>query len=203
MPVGRRHKCRHTATNVPVQKKTDGITVVCNLQCTLQWYPAVKCATTGNRTQQKNFCCHYWQIGARNNDITLWNFACKAAYVLHKEQPINLLLTRSTGTVHTSVKARLTSVATRIQIRIRYGSVIRIPIRHPDRHQNLIICYCSPAHWQPFLKISCKSFWKFLRKVASIQTNRQTNKRRRSHILLGEGLVTNCGKRYRSLCSDA
>jgi len=52
--------------------------------------------------------------------------------------------TRSTGTVHTSANARLTSVA------------IRIRIRDPDRHQNLIIC--SLTHCQPFLKISCKSF---------------------------------------------
>ena len=38
--------------------------------------------------------------------------------------------TRSTGTVHTSAKARPTSVAIRIGMRIR----------DPDRHQNLIIC---------------------------------------------------------------
>jgi len=44
--------------------------------------------------------------------------------------------TRSTGTVHTSAKASLTSVTTRIRTRIR--------IRDPDRHQNLIIC--SMAH---------------------------------------------------------
>jgi len=37
--------------------------------------------------------------------------------------------TRSTGTVHTSAKARLTSVATRI----------RIPIRDRDRNQNLTL----------------------------------------------------------------
>jgi len=61
------------------------------------------------------------------------------------------VLTRSTGTVHTSTKARLTSVAIRIRIRIR--------IRDPDRHQNLIIC--SLAHCQLPLKISCKSVRKF------------------------------------------
>jgi len=38
------------------------------------------------------------------------------------------LVTRSTGTVHTSAKARLTSVAIRIRIRIP----IRIRIRDPD-----------------------------------------------------------------------
>jgi len=66
-------------------------------------------------------------------------------------------LTRSIGTVHTSAKARFTSVAI-----------------DPDRHQNLIIC--SLAHCQPSLKISCKSVWKFLHKVANRQTDRQTNK---------------------------
>jgi len=50
---------------------------------------------------------------------------------------------RSTGTVHTSVKARLTSVAILIRI------LIRIP--DPDRHQNLTIC--SLVHCQPSLKI--------------------------------------------------
>jgi len=43
---------------------------------------------------------------------------------------------RSTGTVQTSAKARLTSVAIRIRLRIR--------IRDPDRHQNLTN-YCSLA----------------------------------------------------------
>jgi len=72
--------------------------------------------------------------------------------------------TRSTGTVHTSAKARLTSVA--IPIRIR--------IRDLDRHQKLIICLL--AHCQPSLKISCKSVRKFLRKVANRQRDRQTNR---------------------------
>jgi len=43
----------------------------------------------------------------------------------------------------------------------------------PDRHRNLIIC--SLAHCQPSLKISCKSVWKFLRKVANSQTNNNEN----------------------------
>ena len=68
---------------------------------------------------------------------------------------------RSSGTVHTSAKARLTSVA------------IRIQIRDPDRHQNLIIY--SLTNCQPSLKISCKSVRQFLRKVANRQTDRQTN----------------------------
>jgi len=73
--------------------------------------------------------------------------------------------TRSTATVHTSTKARLTSVAISIPIHIR--------IPYLDRHRNLIIC--SLSHCQPSLKISCKSVWKFLRKVANKQTYRQTN----------------------------
>ena len=62
--------------------------------------------------------------------------------------------------MHTSAKARLTSVT------------IRIQICDLDCHQNLIIC--SLAHCHPSLKISCKSIWKFLCKVANRQTNRQT-----------------------------
>jgi len=65
------------------------------------------------------------------------------------------LWTRSTGTVHTSAKARLTHIHDR------------------ERHQNLTIR--SLAHCQPSLKISCKSLRKFLRKVANRQTHRQTN----------------------------
>jgi len=61
--------------------------------------------------------------------------------------------------LHTSAKARLTSVAV----------WIRIP--DADRHQNLNIC--SLVHCQPSMKISCKSVRKFLRKVAL--TDKQTN----------------------------
>jgi len=68
--------------------------------------------------------------------------------------------TRSTGTVHTSATARLTSVTVKILI---------IRICDLNCHQNLIIC--SLAHCQPSLKISCKSVWKFLCKVANRQTN--------------------------------
>jgi len=42
---------------------------------------------------------------------------------------------------------------------------------------------CSLAH----LKISRKSVWKFLRKVANRQTDKQTDKQRRKHILLDGG----------------
>jgi len=69
-------------------------------------------------------------------------------------------ITRSTGTLHTSAKACLTSVAIRIHIRIC----------DPDRHQTLIIC--SLAHFQPSLKISCKCIWKFLHKVDNGQRDK-------------------------------
>jgi len=59
------------------------------------------------------------------------------------------------------------------------------PDSDPDRHQNLISC--SLAHCQPSLKISCKSVPKFLHKVANKQTNRETDRQQRKHILLGGG----------------
>ena len=78
----------------------------------------------------------------------------------------NKYRTRSTGTVHTSAKARLISVA------------IRIRVCDPDRHQNLIICSLARCHLslkiscecQPSLKISCKPAQKCERKVANRQT---------------------------------
>jgi len=92
-----------------------------------------------------------------------------------------LPVTRSTGTVQrpTSVKASLTSVGIRIWIRIP----------NPDRYQNLTIC--SLAHCQPFLKISCKSVLKFLRRVANRQTDRQANND--VNNLLGGGNKTSSG----------
>jgi len=93
--------------------------------------------------------------------------------------------------VHTSAKARFTSVAIRIRIwiriRIRIGIRIRIQIRihESDRHQNLI--FCSVDHCQPSLKILCKSVQTFLRKVANRETDRETDRQRRLHILLGGG----------------
>jgi len=65
--------------------------------------------------------------------------------------------------VHTSAKARLTSVAIRI----------RIQIRDLDCHQHLIVC--SLALCQPSLKISCKSVQKFSRKGANRQTDNDEN----------------------------
>jgi len=69
-----------------------------------------------------------------------------------------LIVTRSTATVHTSTRARLTSVTIQIQIHIRSPD--------PYRLQNFIIC--SLAHCQPSLKISCKSF------CAKFLTDKQT-----------------------------
>ena len=55
-----------------------------------------------------------------------------------------------------------------------YGIAIRILIRDPDRHQNLIIC--SLAHCQLSLTISGKSVREFLSEVANRQqTDKQTN----------------------------
>ena len=54
---------------------------------------------------------------------------------------------------------------------IESGKQSLYPDSGPDRHQNLISC--SPAR-QPSLKISPKSVWQFLHKVANKQTNRQT-----------------------------
>ena len=85
-------------------------------------------------------------------------------------------------------KARLTSVAIRIRIHIRS--------RDPDCLQNLITCS------QPSLKNACKSVWKFLRKVANRQTNWQTNKQWRLHILVGGGnhlLLKHCSNLWK-LC---
>ena len=56
-----------------------------------------------------------------------------------------------------------------IRIRIR----IRTLIRDPDRHQNLTICSLAR---QPYLKISCKSVWTFLRKVADRQSGKKTDR---------------------------
>ena len=92
--------------------------------------------------------------------------------------------TRSTGTVQTSAKARLTSAAIWLisvnecplaTFRIsQYGPVRKTILLslYPDRYQNVIVC--SLANCQSTLKIWCTSFWKFLRKVANKQTDRQT-----------------------------
>ena len=78
--------------------------------------------------------------------------------------------------MHTSDKARLTSVAISVP---PAGASVR------GRLQNLTIC--SLARCKPSLKISWKSVWKFLSKVANRQTDRQTNKQRREDNLLGGG----------------
>jgi len=75
------------------------------------------------------------------------------------------LTTRSTGTVHTSTKAHLTSVTIRIRTRIP----IHIRIRDLDGQQHLIIC--SLAHCQPSLNANW--FGNFCTKLL---TNRQTDR---------------------------
>jgi len=52
------------------------------------------------------------------------------------------------------------------------GKQSLFPDGDPDCHQNLVIC--SLAHCQPSLKISRKSIWKFLHKVANRQTMTKT-----------------------------
>jgi len=81
---------------------------------------------------------------------------------------------RSTETVHTSAKARLTSVEISV---LPSGESVR------DCHQKLTIC--SLAHRQPSLQISCKSVRKLLRNVANRQIERQTNMQQRKRNLLG------------------
>ena len=97
--------------------------------------------------------------------------------------------TTSTGTVHTSAKARLTSVAISVP---PYAESVRddesgkqslYPDGDRNRHQHLTVS--SLAHCQPSLKISSKSVRKFLRKVA----NRQTNKQPQSISFLVEGII--------------
>jgi len=76
--------------------------------------------------------------------------------------------------MRTSAKARLTIVAIRLRIRIRY----------PDRHQNLIIFSIGPLPTFPenFMQIRLDVFAQ-----SSWQTHKQTNKQRRKHNLLGGG----------------
>ena len=70
------------------------------------------------------------------------------------------------------------------------GNQSLYPDGHPDRHQNLTICLST--HCQPSLKISCKSVWKFLRKVAYNRTNRQTNIDENITSLAEVNIVSNC-----------
>jgi len=68
-------------------------------------------------------------------------------------------ITRSTGTGHTSAKARLKSVTIRIRV-LWYWS------GSPPKLNHLFTGHCQPS-----LKILCKSVWKFLHKVPNGQTN--------------------------------
>jgi len=76
--------------------------------------------------------------------------------------------------MRTSAKARLTSVAIRLRIRIR----------DPDRHQNLIISSIGSSRTFPdnFIQIRLDVFAQ-----SSWQTHKQTNKQRRKHNLFGGG----------------
>ena len=67
-----------------------------------------------------------------------------------------IITTRTTGTVHTSAKACLTSVAIWIWI------AIRIPDR--DRNQNLITF--ALTHCQPSLNTSCKDANRQIERIA-------------------------------------
>jgi len=108
-----------------------------------------------------------------------WSLISISGHAIFKKS--NTLKTGSTGTVHTSAKARLTSVAISVP---PSGESVR------DRHQNLTFCWLD--HWQPSFQISCK--------VTNRQRGRQTDKERRKHNLLGGGnnatfchtTVTNC-----------
>ena len=64
--------------------------------------------------------------------------------------------------MHTSAKARLTSVAIRIRIRIR--------IRDPDRHENVIIVHWTIAN-RPS-KVHANAFGSF---CAKLLTDKRTN----------------------------
>ena len=71
-----------------------------------------------------------------------------------------------------------------------FGKQSLYPDGDLDHRQNLTIC--SLAHCQPSLKMSCKSIWKFLRKIANRQTDKQTDKQRQKHNLLGSRVITYC-----------
>jgi len=76
--------------------------------------------------------------------------AAASVYVCGESSQLNVfsqfnIIIRSTGTVRTSAKAHLTSVATRIRI------------RDPDGDQNLGLIICSLAHCQPSMQTKRKT----------------------------------------------
>jgi len=77
--------------------------------------------------------------------------------------------TKITGTVHTSAKARFTSVPD--QDLYRPGFLIRIRIRGPDRHQKITILFTGPLPTFPGNFIQIRS-----QVSAQLLTDRQTNK---------------------------
>ena len=78
----------------------------------------------------------------------------------------SIIITRSTGTVHTSTNVCLTSVT------ISVPAIWQIGLRSPPKFNHLFICTTFPENFM-------QSSLKFLRKVASKQTNKQ------KHNLLG------------------
>jgi len=87
---------------------------------------------------------------------------------------------RSTGTVYTSAKACLISVAIWIRIHIR----IRIRIRDPDRHQNLILFTGPlPTFHENFMQIRSEVF------CEKLLTDKQTNNDENTISLAEVGLI--------------
>ena len=113
-------------------------------------------------------------------DMRLSSISCYA------EAIVNYI---STGTVHTFSKGHLTGDVIAVPPSgesvqdDESGKQFLYPDGDMDRHQNLIIS--SLAHAQPSLKILCKSIWKFLRKVANKQTDKQTTTKSNILELLG------------------
>ena len=126
---------------VPILSAFFAIFLISRPFCAQQWYRGYAIFGSPNATQLHN----------------KYLFAAQAV-----QTPSSWVNHQKHWTVHTSAKARLTSVMIRIRIRIR----------DPDGHQNLSVC--SLADCQPSLKMSCKFVWKFFRKVANRQTDGQT-----------------------------
>jgi len=101
------------------------------------------------------------------SEIVLRKYACHLL-VNSDDDNDDVDNTRSNGTVHTSAKARLTGVAILIPIAPKFNHLFtgRLPT--------------FPGNFM-------QTVWKFLCKVAKRQTDKQTNKQRRLHNLLGGG----------------
>jgi len=108
----------------------------------VRWY--IKPSFDGIVTQQ------YWYQKLLESDNYCWNYRWWLGSILFWDT-MYIKNTRSTGTVHTSAKAHLTSIAISVS---PSGETVR------DRHQNLTICSWPVAN---LLQISCKSIREFLR----------------------------------------